>query len=333
VAGEVVPYAVGVAAAFAAVGIFLAAMGFDVPRAYGTILFTSFRTANGFVQTLLKFVPLLLLALAFTVPLAAWKFNIGGEGQLIAGAVGAAAAGILLARLPAPALLPLLLVAGTLGGALWAAVPAWLLYRFGINEILITVLMNFVSFGVLDYVTTEIWPDLAAGHPTTVPIGAGGRLPLLVDSPPLHAGFILALAVAAAVYVYLTRSAAGYELRATGANPRAALLHGIAVRRLFVLALVLGGALAGLAGAIEVAGVHHRLIEGVQSNYLLLSILIGLIAKGSTLAVPVVAFAIAVLDVGARAMQRTMMIPVEVVFVVEGLILVFVLLADVVRRR
>lgn len=332
-AGEVVPYAVGVAAAFAAVGIFLAAMGFDVPRAYGTILFTSFRTANGFVQTLLKFVPLLLLALAFTVPLAAWKFNIGGEGQLIAGAVGAAAAGILLARLPAPALLPLLLVAGTLGGALWAAVPAWLLYRFGINEILITVLMNFVSFGVLDYVTTEIWPDLAAGHPTTVPIGAGGRLPLLVDSPPLHAGFILALAVAAAVYVYLTRSAAGYELRATGANPRAALLHGIAVRRLFVLALVLGGALAGLAGAIEVAGVHHRLIEGVQSNYLLLSILIGLIAKGSTLAVPVVAFAIAVLDVGARAMQRTMMIPVEVVFVVEGLILVFVLLADVVRRR
>ena len=332
-AGEVVPYAVGVAAAFAAVGIFLAAMGFDVPRAYGTILFTSFRTANGFVQTLLKFVPLLLLALAFTVPLAAWKFNIGGEGQLIAGAVGAAAAGILLARLPAPALLPLLLVAGTLGGALWAAVPAWLLYRFGINEILITVLMNFVSFGVLDYVTTEIWPDLAAGHPTTVPIGAGGRLPLLVDSPPLHAGFILALAVAAAVYVYLTRSAAGYELRATGANPRAALLHGIAVRRLFVLALVLGGALAGLAGAIEVAGVHHRLIEGVQSNYLLLSILIGLIAKGSTLAVPVVAFAIAILDVGARAMQRTMMIPVEVVFVVEGLILVFVLLADVVRRR
>lgn len=331
--GGVVPYVVSVGVAFAAAGIFLAVMGFDVPRAYGTILLTSFRTANGFVQTLLKFVPLLLLAMAFTVPLAAWKFNIGGEGQLIAGAIGAAAVGIALAALPRAALLPALLLAGVVGGALWAGVPAWLLYRFGINEILTTVLMNFVSFSLLDYVTTEVWPDPAAGHPTSVSIGAGGHLPLLVSSPPLHAGLLLALGVAAATYVYVNHTAAGYELRAVGANPRAALLHGIAVRRLFLLSLVLGGALAGLAGAVEVAGVHHRLIEGLQSNYLLLSILIGLIAKGNVLAVPFVAFAIAVLDVGARAMQRTMLIPGEVVFVVEGLILVFVLLSDVVRRR
>lgn len=331
--GGVVPYVVSVGVAFAAVGIFLAAMGFDVPRAYGTILFTSFRSTNGFVQTLLKFIPLLLLALAFTVPLAAWKFNIGGEGQLIAGAIGAAAAGIVLADLPGVVLLPVLVLAGTLSGALWAAVPAWLLYRFDANEILTTVLMNFVSFGLMDYVATEVWPDAAAGHPTTIAIGAGGRLPLLVASPPLHAGLIVALAVAVATYVYLNRTAAGYELRATGANPRAALLHGIAVRRIFLLSLILGGALAGLAGAIEVAGVHHRLIEGVQSNHLLLSILIGLIAKGNMLAVPFVAFAIAALEIGARAMQRTMMIPVEVVFVVEGLILIFVLLSDIVRRR
>lgn len=329
----VVPYVVSVGFAFAAVGVFLAAMGFDVPRAYSTILFTSFRSTNGFVQTLLKFIPLLLLALAFTVPLAAWKFNIGGEGQLIAGAIGAAAVGIVLADLPGVVLLPVLVLAGTLAGGLWAAVPAWLLYRFGANEILTTVLMNFVSFGVMDYVATEVWPDAAAGHPTTIPIGAGGRLPLLVASPPLHAGLIVVLAVAVATYVYINRTAAGYELRATGANPRAALLHGIAVRRIFLLSLILGGALGGLAGAIEVAGVHYRLIEGVQSNYLLLSILIGLIAKGNMLAVPFVAFAIAALEVGARAMQRTMMIPVEVVFVVEGLILIFVLLSDIVRRR
>jgi simple sugar transport system permease protein len=267
------------------------------------------------------------------VPLAAWKFNIGGEGQLIAGAIGATAAGIVLAGLPGPVLLLVLLLMGILSGALWAAVPAWLLHRFGISEILTTVLMNFVSFGAMDYVATEVWPDVAAGHPTTMPIGAGGRLPLLVASPPLHAGLLVALAVAVGVYVYINRTAAGYEVRATGANPRAAALHGIAVHRIVLLSLVLGGATAGLAGAIEVAGVHHRLIEGVQSNYLLLSILIGLIARGSAAAVPFVAFAVAALEVGARAMQRTMMIPVEVVFVVEGLILIFVLLSDVVRRR
>ncbi len=331
--GGAAPYVVSVAVAFAAVGIFLGAMGFDVPRAYGTILLTSFRTVNGFIQTLLKFVPLLLLALAFTVPLAAWKFNIGGEGQLIAGAIGAAAVGIILSSLPRAVLLPLVILAGVASGAAWATVPAWLLYRFGISEILTTVLMNFVSFGVMDYAATALWPDLAAGHPTTVPIGVGGRLPLLVASPPLHAGLLLALGVAVAIYLYINRTVGGYELRATGTNPRAALFHGIPVRRVFLLSLILGGALAGLAGAIEVAGVHYRLIEGVQSNYLLLSILIGLIAKGSMLVLPFVAFAVAALDVGASALQRTMMIPGEVVFVVEGLVLIFMLLSDVVRRR
>jgi ABC-type uncharacterized transport system permease subunit len=328
-----IPYLLAVVASFAAAGIFIAAMGFNVPKAYATILFTSFRTPNGFVQTLLKFVPLLLQALAFTVPLTAGKFNIGGEGQLIVGAIGATAVGILFADLPSPLLLPMLILAGILFGAFWAAIPAWLLYRFGINEILTTVLMNFVSFSLIDYVATEIWRDPMAGHPTTLPIGAGGELPLLVARPPLNAGIILAVFVAIVVYVYTNRTAAGYELVATGANPRASMVYGINVRQMFLLSLILGGALAGLSGAIEVAGIQHRLIEGLQSNYLLLGIIIGLIAKGNNLAVPFVAFFIAVLEVGASAMQRTMMIPVEMVFIVEALVLLFVLLSDVVRRR
>ncbi|MFQ5576158.1 MAG: ABC transporter permease [Anaerolineae bacterium] len=333
VAGRFAPYIVAVTAAFIAAGILIAAMGFDVTRAYSTILFTSFRTTNGFVQTLLKFVPLLLQALAFTVPLAAGKFNIGGEGQLIVGAIGATAAGILFAGLPPVLLLPLVLAAGVLFGALWAAVPAWLLYQFRMNEILTTVLMNFVSFSLIDYVATQVWRDPTAGHPTTVPIGAGGWLPLLVSSPPLHSGLILALLAAAAVYIYTDRTSAGYELVATGANPKAAKVYGIAVRRVFILSLVVGGALAGLSGGIEVAGNHHRLIEGLQSNFLLLGIIIGLIAKGNNLAVPFVAFFIAILEVGASAMQRTLMIPGEMVFIVEALILLFVLLSDVVGRR
>jgi len=333
VAGRFVPYIVAVVVAFLVAGVFIAAMGFDVLKAYSTILFTSFKTTNGFVQTLLKFTPLLLQALAFTVPLAAGKFNIGGEGQLIVGAIGATGVGILFADLPAPVLLPLVLVAGVLFGALWAAVPAWLLYQFQMNEILTTVLMNFISFSLIDYIATQVWRDPTAGHPTTLPIGQGGWLPLLVSSPPLHSGLILALLVAAAIYIYTDRTSAGYELIATGANPKAAKVYGIAVRRVFILSLVVGGALAGLSGAIEVAGNHHRLIEGLQSNFLLLGIIIGLIAKGNNLAVPFVAFFIAILEVGASAMQRTLMIPGEMVFIVEALILLFVLLSDVVGRR
>ncbi len=332
IVATIIPYLIAIIVSFAAVGLFIFLMGFDVWRAYETILFTSFRSTNGFVQTLLKFVPLLLLALAFTVPLAAGKFNIGGEGQLLVGAIGATSVGILFADLPLPLLLPLVIGAGALCGAVWGAIPAWLLYQFNMNEILTTVLLNFVSFSLVDYVATGAWRDLAAGHPTTVPIGAGGELPLLMTSPPLHAGLILSLLVALAVYIYTDRTTAGYELIVTGANPRAAGVYGIPVRRVFILSLVLGGAIAGLAGAIEVAGQHHRLIEGMQSNFLIVGLLIGLIAKGNHLAVPLVAFFIAVLEVGASALQRTMMIPGEMVFIVQALILLFVLLSDVVRR-
>ncbi len=330
---KALPYLLAVFASFIAAGIFITLMGFNPIKAFSTILFTSFRTPNGFIQTLLKFVPLVLQALAFTIPLTAGKFNIGGEGQMIAGGIGAAITGILFSSLPVYILLPLVILAGVLAGAIWGLIPAWLLYKFNINEILTTVLLNFVALALIDYVATGPFRDPSAGHPTTVAIGKGGWLPLLVNNPPLHAGIIIALIVAAGIYIYTARTTGGYELIATGANPRTASVFGIKVRRMFVLSLVLAGALAGLSGAIEVAGVQHRLIEGMQSNFLVLGLIIGLIAKGNNLAVPFVAFAIAVLEVGASAMQRTLMIPVEMVFIVEALILLFVLLSDVVRRK
>ncbi len=120
---------------------------------------------------------------------------------------------------------------------------------------------------------------------------------------------------------------------ATGANPRAAGVFGINTRWMFIASLVIAGGVGGLSGALEVAGAQHRLIEGMQHNFLVLGLIIGLIAKGNNLAVPFVAFFISVLEVGASAMQRTLMIPVEMVFIVEALILVFVLLSDLVQKR
>jgi ABC-type uncharacterized transport system permease subunit len=331
--GRIIPYLVAVLVAFAAVGIVIGLMGFDVFKAYQTILFTSFRTTNGIIQTLLKFIPLMLQALAFTIPLATGKFNIGGEGQMIVGGVGAAAVGIIFKDLPGIVLLPMVIGAGILAGAVWGLIPAWLLYKFNINEILSTVLLNFVSFQIIDFIASEVWKDPVAGHPTTVPIGEGGWLPLLYDNPPLHTGLILALLVAAGVYIYTNRTTGGYEMIATGANPRASKVFGINVQKMFMLSLVLAGAIAGLAGALEVSGYQHRLIKDFQSNFLVLGLIIGLIARGNSMAVPFVAFFIAVLDVGASAMQRTMSIPGEMVFIVEAMVLLFVLLSDVVRRR
>jgi simple sugar transport system permease protein len=312
--------------------VLIAALGYDPVAAYRTILTASFQSSFGFVQTLQKWVPLVLLALGFTIPLAAGKFNIGGEGQLLVGATAGAAMGILLFDLPAPVLLPLVLIAGTLAGAVWAGIAAVLMNSFRVNEILSTVLLNFISFGVVDYVASDVWSDPAAGHPTTTPVGAGAQLPL-IGSPPIHSGLLLAIVVCAVTIFTMRRSVSGYELRAVGANARAAQVHGIRVGTVAVGALVVGGALGGLAGAIEVAGVYSKLIEGMQTNYLLLAIIVGLIARGNALAVPFVAFGIAVLEVGASAMQRTADVPREMVLIVEALILLFLLMSDVVGDR
>jgi simple sugar transport system permease protein len=327
------PYLLSVLAAFLIVGILLWVLKFNPLKAYETILFTSFRTPNGFIQTLLKWIPLTLTALAFTVPLSSGKFNIGAEGQLLVGAIGAAAVGIIGKDLPMAVLLPLVIVAGTLAGAFWGLIAAWLLYQFNINEILSTVLLNFISFALVDYVAPGPWRDPAAGHPTTVQIGQGAYLPMLVSNPPLHSGIILAIIVAAAVYFFTSKTTAGYELVVTGANPRASKVHGIDIRKMFLFSMVIGAAAAGLAGAIEVTGVHHRLIEGLHSNFATLGLIIGLMARGKSSAVPFVAFFIAILEVGGSAMQRTIMVPVQIVLITEALILIFILLSDIIKRR
>jgi simple sugar transport system permease protein len=327
------PYLLAVVAAFIAAGIFIAALKFNPIKAYETIFTTSFRTPNGFIQTLVKWVPLTLVALAFTVPLSSGKFNIGAEGQMIVGGIGAAAVGILFADLPAIILIPLVILAGMLAGALWGLIAAWLLYQFNINEILTTVLLNFVSFALIDYVATGPWRDPTAGHPTTIAIGTNGFLPLLVKEPPLHIGVILAFIAAVLVVFFTNQTTAGYELVVTGANPRASKVHGINTGKMFLVSMVLGAGLAGLAGAIEVSGTQHRLIEGLHSNFPTLGLIIGLIARGKNQAVPFVAFFIAVLEVGASAMQRTQQIPVQIVLIMEALILIFILLSDLIRRR
>lgn len=332
VLSAVLPYLVAVVAAFVVAGVIIAALGHDPFVAFRSVLTTSFATPFGVVETFTKWVPLTLMALAFAIPLGAGRFNIGGEGQLILGATAATAVGITLSDLPMPLLLPLVLIAGIIGGGVWAGIAAALMARFRINEILSTVLLNFVSFQVLDYIASEVWPDVGAGFPATVKVGDGAMLPT-VGKPALHIGVFLTAAVVVVLAMLMRRSVPGFELRAVGINERAAKVHGIRTSRVAVGAVVVGGMVAGLSGAIEVTGVHGNLLEGIQSNYLLLGIIIGLIARGSLALVPFVAFGISILEIGASAMQRSAQVPAELVLIVEGLILLFLLLSDVLAAR
>lgn len=332
-AWTVVPYVASVLLAFVVGGLVILLLGHDPVRAFESVLTTSFETRFGFVETMHKWVPVVLCAYAFTIPLATGKFNIGAEGQLLMGATAGVAVGIVWSDLPMLVLLPAVLVAGVLAGSLWAGIAAFLMVRFQVNEILSTVLLNFVSFQFIDYVASHVWPDRGAGHPATIRVGDGALLPQLGAPPSLHAGVVLVAVVCVLVTLGMRRSSTGFEMTAVGANPRASLVHGVRTSRLAGAGLVLGGALGGLAGAIEVAGVHGKMLEGMQSNFLILGIIVGLMARGNMIAVPFVAFGIAVLEVGASSMQRTAQVPVEIVLIMEALILVFVLLSDVVRNR
>lgn len=333
IAKMVAPYLVAVVAAFAVGSIIIVALGLDPVAALQSIFTTSFKTRFGFIETMHKWVPIVLCALAFTIPLSTGKFNIGAEGQLLVGATAGVAVGIVGSDLPMPILLPAVIIAGIIGGVLWSGIAALLLVKFGVNEILSTVLLNFVSFEVVDYVASSVWPDVGAGHPATINVGSGAILPSFGAPPAMHSGVLLTLIAAVVIAIAMRSTTTGFEMRAVGANPRASLVHGIKTSRLAGAGLLIGGGIAGLAGAIEVAGVHEKMLEGMQSNFLILGIIVGLLARGNNFAVPFVAFGIAVLEVGASSMQRTAQVPVELVLIIEALILIFVLLSDVPKER
>lgn len=330
---RVLPYVISVLAAFAVGAVIIILLGNDPVKALQSIFTTSFKSQFGFIETMHKWVPITLSALAFTIPLSTGKFNIGAEGQLLIGATAGVAVGIVGSDLPLPILLPAVLVAGVLGGAFWSGIAALLLVRFGVNEILSTVLLNFVSFQVVEYVATSIWPDVGAGHPATISVGEGALLPRIGSGFAMHTGVLLTLFVSIVIAIAMRSTATGFEMRAVGSNPRASMVHGLKTSRLAGAGILIGGSIAGLAGAIEVAGVHGKMLEGMQSNFLILGIIVGLLARGNNFAVPFVAFGIAVLEVGASSMQRTAQVPVDLVLIIEALILLFVLLSEVPKER
>jgi simple sugar transport system permease protein len=327
------PYFYGVLAALGVAGLLLWVLGFNPIQGYATLLTASFGSVTGLGIMLIKFIPLLLMALAFAVPMKAKKFNVGNEGQFLVGAIGAALAALTLGGLPSFLALPLVLLSGIAFGGLWALLPALMLYRFGVYEVISTISMNFISYQLVDLVALAGWRDPLSGQPMTITIPPAFQLPLISGALHVSAGLFVALAMPFLVYFFLYRTVYGYELRAVGDNPVASSNFGISSRILAPLSLVIGGGLAGLAGSIEVAGYQLRLIEGMQFNYGPLSVIIAIIPDGHPIGIIFVTLLISVIEVGSNALKRTIGVPAALVFVMEALILLFVLLANVIKKR
>ncbi|MBI2207096.1 MAG: ABC transporter permease [Candidatus Rokubacteria bacterium] len=328
---EIAKYAFAFAVAALAGAVLVAVMRGDVLGAYRTFVWSSLGTAGGFAQTLNKMCPLLLGGLAVGLALRGGYFNIGVDGQIYAGAIAATGVALALETVANPALAPFAVVVGVLGGAAFAAIPAVLRAWWSVNEIFVTVMLNFVAVFLTEYLTTGPWNDVMAGEAITRLIPDAAKLPMLSVRAGSHVGIFLALASAVLVWLVLERTRWGFEVRALGDNERAARVAGIRTAWVTAAVLVASGALAGLAGAIEVTALHHRLILGLTPGYGIMAILIAVLGKARPLGILAASFAMAILLVGSDSLQRSVGLPASAALVFQALIVLSVLFVDAKR--
>jgi ABC-type uncharacterized transport system permease subunit len=281
-----------------------------------------------FTDTLTKSTPLLFCGLAVAVAFEGALWNIGANGQLLVGAIAAGALGPRLGGYPHNFAIAVLLLAGAGGGAIWAALAGWLRARRDVNEVIATIMLNFVSVQILSWLVHGPLIESSRSYPMSAPIAPVAEMRLYFSPSRLNQGMLLALALAFACYAFLYHTEKGFELRAMGHNRRAAAFFGIDTNLLTVWGMALSGALAGLGGAIHLAAITHRLYESFSPGWGYEAIAVALIARLNPLAVVPSAILFGALDNGAQAMQRTQGVSPVLVQVVEGLVIIVLLAFD-----
>jgi simple sugar transport system permease protein len=304
----------------------LATAGFDVERAAEALLSGSlgswYAIGSG---TLVRATPLILTGLAVGVAFRAGVFNIGAEGQFLVGAAAGTATALEL-HAPAVVLLTTILVAGSIAGMAWAWIAAVLRSRFHVLEVISTILLNFLAANLLSYLVRGPMQEPTHVYPQTLTIPTGAQLPRFGSTTRLHFGFAIAIIACIVTWWMIRFTAAGFRLRAVGANPHAARSAGlIDVERVTMHAFLASGALAGLAGAIEVSGVTYALYENISPGYGYTAIAVALLARLNAAAIITTGILFGALEAGGAAMQRDAGVPSVVVSVVEaGIILALV---------
>jgi simple sugar transport system permease protein len=357
--------------AFAVGAIILWLQGVNPLEAYKAMIVGAFGSKNGLADTLVKSVPLMLVALGIAIAFRAGMINIGAEGQLIVGALLATFVGLQLGdKIPGFAGIILILLAGAFMGAVWGAIPGYLKAQLGVNEILSTIMMNAIAIQVGYYLLRGPMIDpaeVAAG--TNIPHSA--RLPKNLDMPRftdlaqslgftekakdlglqgyiaeiygvlaeptrLHSGFLFAIFMAILVYILLWRTTIGYRIRSVGLNPHASRYAGMNVKGTMVLSMTLSGMFAGLAGAVEIVGLHHRMFEptAVSAGYGFTGIVAALFGGLHPLGIIPSSILFGGLLVGGDKMQRAMQVPQVLIMAILGLVVLFVVSTDYfVRKR
>ena len=311
-------------------------------EAYQALWVGAFGSSNAIAETLVKATPLLLVGLGICISFRGDVINIGGEGQMIIGAILATWVGLTFTGMPGWVVVTLAMLAGFIGGGIWGGIPGYLKAYFNVNEILSTVMMNAIAVQLMNFLLSGPMIDpsqarLASKIPQTARLLEIFRLPRLAPTR-LHLGALIAVILAFLVYILLWRTTWGYRIRAVGQNPHAARYAGVKVQRYVVLALLLSGAFSGLAGATQVYGVNYRMItDGSSSGFTGSAGFNGIVAALFGQLHPILTIPASILFgallVGANKMQRAVQVPSAFVIALNGLVVVFVVSSEFLRRR
>jgi simple sugar transport system permease protein len=313
------------AVALAAFGLVMLIQGRNPVTVYASMLSATLGTPFGRSEVLVKSIPLVLCALAVAVPARVGLVNVGGEGQLYMGAWLASGVALSLPQLPAWLLLPLMMLAGIAGGALWALVPALLRARGWMNEVITTLLLNYVAILFVQFFVFGPWKDpQSANFPQSPAFVPAAHLPVIFGDR-VHIGVLFAVGAALALLVVLRRTRWGFEMRAIGGNPEAARRAGIPLGTYVVVGLLVGAALAGLAGATEVSAVQGRLRPTLSPGYGFIGFLVSWLAGHGPLSTIIMALLMAVLTASGDALQLAQKLPYASVDLLMALTLCVVL--------
>jgi general nucleoside transport system permease protein len=344
---RILAYSIPVLAVFAALlfgALMLLLLGANPLEGYSEMFVGAFGSGNALIATILKATPLLFVGTGIVIAFRANVINIGAEGQMVLGGLFATMAALYLPEMPAFIMVPVILIAGLAGGALWGWIPGALKAYYRVNEILSTIMLNIVAVQLMSYLLRGPLIDPAEIErgtriPQTERLMESADLPLLFGSDRFHIGPILAVLVAIATYYLLWRTPLGYRLRAVGLSEHAARYAGIPVRRTIALALTMSGALAGLAGAVLVFGSEsHRMVTdgstmGFTGSAGFNGIVAALLGGLHPLWTIPASFLFGGLIVGGQALQRAVQVPSALIVALNGLVVVFVVAADRYRAR
>jgi len=319
-------------------GIIIWFVGGDPFLAYKGLIQGSWGSKKAISETFIWATPYILAGLAVALAFNGGLFNIGAEGQLGVGATCTALVGYALPvwfgfDLPIYIHLPLALIAGMLGGGIWAAIPGALKAYTGAHEVINTIMMNYIALNTISYLMNGVMKDRSPTNviARTPLIAESARIPPIFDGLRLHWGFILALAVAFLIWWLLNKTTLGFEIRTVGLNPDAAKYAGINVKRIIILTMAFSGMLAGLAGSVEVTGLNYRHELGFSIGYGYDAIAIALLGRSSPLGVVLASLLFASMRNGATRMQFLTQLPVDLISMIQALILLFVAADAIIR--